>query len=113
MRIRSNRIFSSATLPLFLAGCAGAAADPGTVTTGSVEPVGQAEEALTLGFTPVPNANTKTPGFSSANALPPELIEAAVAQGSIPLENPRSVTKPDGTVVNIGFYGYISDGPML
>src|SRR5438105_348735 len=33
-----------------------------------------------------------------------ELIEAAVAQGSMPVENPSAL---------VGFYGYNNDGPMI
>jgi len=69
--------------------------------------------ASKLSFTPVANANTKTAGVSSPNALPPELIETAVAQGSIPVENPASVTLADGTMVTVPYYGYSGDGPLL
>ena len=46
-----------------------------------------------------PQANTKTPGVTAPNTLAPQLVEIAVAQGSIRLENPR-----DG----VGYYGYDS-----
>ena len=66
-----------------------------------------------LNFHPVAKANTKTPGISSPNVLPPELIETAVAQGSIPLENPQTVTLADGTAHTAAYYGYDGDGPLL
>jgi hypothetical protein len=52
-------------------------------------------------FTNVAAANPKTPGFAAPNILSPELIEAAVAQGSMRLEN--------GTAA-VPFYGYDGDG---
>jgi hypothetical protein len=52
-------------------------------------------------FTNVATANTKTPGFAAPNILSPELTEAAVAQGSMRLEN--------GTTA-VPFYGYDGDG---
>lgn len=55
-------------------------------------------------FTPVPKANPKIVGVSSPNILPPELVEAPVAQGSFVLENPSDL---------VGYYGYDSDGPLL
>ena len=55
-------------------------------------------------FTPVPQANTKTPGFAAPNILSPELTEIIAAQGSIRLENGSALTN---------FYGYDNDGPML
>ena len=55
-------------------------------------------------FTPVPHANTKTPGFAAPNILSPELTEIIAAQGSIRLENGSALTN---------FYGYDNDGPML
>ena len=55
-------------------------------------------------FTPVPKANPKIVGVSSPNILPPELVEAPVAQGSFILENPSDL---------VGYYGYDSDGPLL
>jgi hypothetical protein len=64
-------------------------------------------------FTPVANAVTKTVGVSAPNVLPPEFIETAVAQGSIPVENPASVKLPDGTTTTIPYYGYSGDGPLL
>src|SRR5262249_32738065 len=69
--------------------------------------------ALAAPLTNVPNANPKHPGFSAPNSLSPELVEAVVAQGSNPLENPASVTLPDGTTVSLPFYGYDGNGPFL
>lgn len=56
--------------------------------------------ALAVPLTGVPNPNPKTPGFSAPNGLSPELTEAIVAQGSIPLENPATVTD-GGNAVNL------------
>jgi hypothetical protein len=64
-------------------------------------------------LTPVPSAQTKTAGVSSPNVLPRELYETAVAQGSIPLENPATVTLADGTTATAAFYGYDGNGPLL
>src|SRR5947209_7480265 len=54
--------------------------------------------------TPVATANPKTPGFWKADILWPELVEAPVAQGSMPVENPSTL---------VGYYGYNNDGPQL
>src|SRR5262244_232402 len=69
-------------------------------------------------FTPVPAANTRTPGIGAPNLLPPELFESVVAQGSIKLENPApaGVTPagcPGSASVGISYYGYNDDGTML
>jgi hypothetical protein len=66
-----------------------------------------------FGLHPVPAANPKAPGVSSPNLLPPELIETAVAQGSVPVENPTVVTLADGTTTTISNYGYDGNGPLL
>src|SRR5262245_31811151 len=54
--------------------------------------------------TSVPSANPKSPGRVAPNILSVELIESPVAQGSMPVENPS---------VQVGFYGYNNDGPMI
>src|SRR5262245_24310545 len=54
--------------------------------------------------TAVPNANPKAPNTWKADILSPELVEAPVAQGSMPVENPSDL---------VGFYGYHNDGPQL
>jgi hypothetical protein len=54
--------------------------------------------------TAVPNANPKAPNTWKADILSPELVEAPVAQGSMPVENPSDL---------VGFYGYNNDGPQL
>ncbi len=51
-------------------------------------------------LTGVPNANTKSPGYSPPNVLSPELREAVVAQGSTKLENGSPLTS---------YYGYGND----
>src|SRR5262245_3485816 len=63
--------------------------------------------------TNVPSANTKSPGIAAPNVLSPELIEAIVAQGSNPLENPADVDLGGGTLFKVPFYGYYGDGTML
>jgi hypothetical protein len=68
--------------------------------------------ALAVSLTGVPNPEPKTPGFSAPNGLSPELTEAVVARGSVPLENPATVTVGSNTV-SISFYGYNGDGPFL
>ena len=72
-------------------------------------------------FTPVPVANPKVGGMAAPNVLPPELVETPVAQGSYPAENPAAggVAGPVGCPTNsnvglgIGFYGYLTDAPMI
>ena len=61
-------------------------------------------QAAPPGLTPVTSANTKSAGITSPNVLSVELIETAVAQGSIPLENPTAT---------IGYYGYLSNGSLV
>jgi hypothetical protein len=58
-------------------------------------------------------ANPKSPGLTSPNVLPPELIESPVAQGSVPVENPATVDLGDGTTTTITNYGYDGDGPLM
>ena len=60
--------------------------------------------AAEVGLQGVPHTNTKDAGFAPPNVLSPELDEAIVAQGSMPLEN--------GTA-DFVFYGYNGDGLML
>jgi hypothetical protein len=62
--------------------------------------------ALVLGADPtsVPSANPKSPGRVAPDILSVELTETAVAQGSMPLENPSALA---------GYYGYNTDGPMI
>jgi len=107
-----KRTFSFASL-LLIGGCTN------SVDTSPLDqPVAAAAVQLVgnhgkLNIHPVPSANTKTPGVSSPNVLPPELIETAVAQGSSPLENPQSVTLADGTTHTAQDDGYDGDGPLL
>ncbi|HXI60568.1 MAG TPA: hypothetical protein VNO55_31115, partial [Polyangia bacterium] len=65
-----------------------------------------------FGLHPVPAPTPKAPGVSSPNVLPPELIESPVAQGSVLLENPPTVTLASGALT-ITHYGYDGDGPLL
>ena len=65
-----------------------------------------------LGLTPVPRAQPKAPGLTTPNVLSPELFETAVAQGSVPVENPATVTLAGGTTT-VTSYGYDGNGPLL
>jgi hypothetical protein len=77
--------------------------------------------AAGLGFTPVPSANPKAVGMAAPNILPPELVEAPLAQGSFAVENPAPAVNPipagcpnaGGAALSAGFYGYASNGPLL
>jgi Alkaline phosphatase PhoX len=51
-------------------------------------------------LTPVPAANTKSPGYAPASVLSPELSQVAVAQGATKLENPTA---------QVSYYGYDND----
>jgi hypothetical protein len=51
-------------------------------------------------LTGVPSANTRSPGYSPASKLSPELYQVAVAQGATRLENPATLTS---------YYGYDND----
>jgi hypothetical protein len=79
-------------------GKAAALAASALVTTGSASQPGP------LDLTPVPAANTKSPGYAPPNVLSPKLIESPVAHGSVKLEN--------GTAA-IPYYRYDGDGPMV
>jgi uncharacterized protein DUF839 len=57
-----------------------------------------------LDLTPVPRANPKTVGVTSATVLSPELLQVVVAQGSMLLENPADAAQ---------FYGYLDNVPNL
>ncbi|HVY37001.1 MAG TPA: phosphatase [Polyangia bacterium] len=110
-----KRALSYASL-LLMGGCTNAVTGGGTTATDQPAAVAFESAAQLVGklnITPVPTAQGKKPGFSSPNLLPPELIETAVAQGSIPLENPQTVTLADGTTAVAAFYGYNGDGPLL
>src|SRR5438105_11887079 len=66
--------------------------------------LGFGSSALAADPTSVTSANPKAPGMAKPDILSKELIEAAVAQGSMPVENPSAL---------VGFYGYNNDGPMI
>ena len=76
----------------------------GIVAAVVVVAVGAAAPASSTDFTPLPAANPKTPGYAPATLLPRELRQAAVAQGSMALEN--------GTP-QVPSYGYDGDGPTV
>src|SRR5262249_55237956 len=65
-----------------------------------------------LVLTHVPAANPTIAGATEPNVLRPELIGTPVAQGSVELENPATVTV-GGVTVAIPHYGYHGNGPML
>jgi len=94
---------------LLLAGCT-STSNNGNETPGSV--TDKLIGGGPFGLHGVTNAQPKTPGTTNPNALPPELIETAVAQGSIPVENPATVAT-GSTMTTVGFYGYEGPGPML
>jgi hypothetical protein len=60
----------------------------------------------------VASANPKSPGVTSPDVLPPELIESPVARGSVPVENPATITI-DGTTTTVTHYGYDGNGPLM
>lgn len=107
--------FQRATLllPLAMTAACTNAADPGRpdeVTTAVAAPlVGHGS----LGIRSVASANPRMAGISSPNVLSPDLIESPVAQGSIPVENPVTVTLSDGTTATAAYYGYDGNGPLL
>src|SRR3954470_9693985 len=103
---------------LFLSLAAAAGCTNAVDTNGSLEPATSAVTAelaasSSLALQNVASANSKAVGFSSPNILSPQLIESSVAQGSIALENPQTVTLSDGTKATAAFYGYDGDGPLL
>src|SRR3954469_17102150 len=53
-------------------------------------------------FSSLPAANPKAYGYAPANQLAPGLRVIAVAQGSMPVENPTGI---------VGWYGYENDQP--
>lgn len=73
------------------------------VLAGTVASIGTAAP-VEPSLTNVATANTRLAGFSSPDALSPELVKYVVAQGSMRLEN--------GTTA-VPFYGYDGNGPML
>ncbi|HSS37565.1 MAG TPA: hypothetical protein VLT58_02235, partial [Polyangia bacterium] len=109
-----KRALSFASL-LLIGGCTNGASTGGATADQPVAVAAASAAQLVgrhgkLNITPVPAAQPKKAGFSSPSLLPPELIETAVAQGSIPLENPQTVTLADGTTATAAFYGYNGDG---
>ncbi|MFL5310091.1 MAG: hypothetical protein ACJ79H_06495 [Myxococcales bacterium] len=63
---------------------------------------GAAADPQKPALTNVPAANPKSAGYAPASRLSPELRQIAVAQGSVPLENPEGI---------VGWYGYENDAP--
>lgn len=57
-----------------------------------------------LNWSNVPNANVKASGLITPDALSPDLVETAVAQGATRLENPTA---------QVPFYGYDGDKPNM
>jgi Bacterial protein of unknown function (DUF839) len=105
--IKSIPIVSLISLTVF--SCAdqtGGANDPGVVQEKLIGPG-------PFGLHGVATANPKSPGLTNPTVLPPELIQTAVAQGSIPVENPATVALSDGTTTTITNYGYDGDSPLM
>jgi hypothetical protein len=100
---------------VLLVSCLTAAACESGDAEGDAPTTATSEELLSrpFTFTEVAAANPKAAGISSANILPPELIEAPVAQGSLPLENPTKVALPGEATTAVTHYGYDGDGPLL
>src|ERR1700756_3313634 len=67
---------------------------------GTFAAIGAASTPDSPSLTGVPNANTKSDGYSPASVLSPELRQVVVAQGATKLENPSSLTS---------YYGYDND----
>jgi hypothetical protein len=74
----------------------------GVAVTGALggASIGSADPSFTS-FSPVPVANTKSPGVVKATLLPRELDQIAVAQGATNVENPQN---------GISTYGYQDNG---
>lgn len=110
--MRKSRV--STTLLLVLAvGCSNESSSTESTsesTQGALEPV---VESAAFGLTNVPTANAKSVGVTSASVLSPELIQTAVAQGSIAVENPTPVDLGNGSSVTVTHYGFDGDGPMV
>ena len=91
---------------LFLSLAAAAGCTNAVDSNGSLEPATSAVTAElsasnSLALQNVASANPKVVGMSSPNILSPQLIESPVAQGSFAVENPQTVTLPDGTTATI------------
>ena len=61
-------------------------------------------EASSPNWTLVPSPQRSSTGIAQPNALPPELAEVAVVQGSNAIENPAGL---------VTRYGYYDDGPSV
>ena len=105
MTVRAMAVFASVGM---LAGCTNGSNPDGSFGI-SNDLIGSGP----FGLHPVLAANPKIAGASSANFLPPELIETPVAQGAIPVENPATVTLADGSTTTVTHYGYDGDGTLL
>jgi hypothetical protein len=73
---------------------------PVAVAAVGVTAVASAQPPSAPALTGLSAANTRSPGFSPASRLSPELSQTVVAQGSMKLENPTD---------QIAYYGYDSD----
>jgi hypothetical protein len=65
---------------------------------------GAVVEASSPNWTPVPSPQSRATGIAQPNALPPELADVTLVQGSNAIEN------PSGLVTR---YGYYADGPSV
>jgi hypothetical protein len=70
----------------------------------AVAALAAATAAAKVGWSSVPSPQPKAVGLTSPNVLSPQIREIAVAQGSVPLENPGG---------GAGWYGYDADGNPL
>ena len=75
---------------------------PGLCAVAVLIPASAVAEGIKL--THVPNSAPSVPGMVTPNTLSPELFQIAVAEGSMPLENPKGL---------ITTYGYAADRPMV
>ena len=100
-------------LPFAVTACTNNPVDPARADEATMALAAPLVGHGSLGIHPVAAANPRLVGISSPNVLPPELIETPVAQGSIPLENPTTVTLSDGTTITAAYYGYDGNGPLL
>ena len=75
---------------------------PALCAVAALVPASAVGESMKL--TPVPNAAPSIPGMAAPNTLSPELVQIAVAEGAMALENPTAL---------LTTYGYAADGPMV
>jgi hypothetical protein len=110
MKVLNSISFISALSLSLISSCA-------DQNSGGTEPPGVVSDKLIgagpFGVHGVASANPKTPGVTSGDVVPPELVLSIVARGSIPVENPATVTRSDGTTATVTNYGYDGNGPLM